>query len=102
MKRLTDGLLRLNPAADDNPKLADFHQSLIYIVNHDENGAIGVNLNTFFSNHSFRFTRKPFRYTRNAIGSSPDSKHPMRRSCLRKYGLDITPRKQELSKIVLQ
>lgn len=30
MKRLTDGLLRLNPAADDNPKLADFHQSLIY------------------------------------------------------------------------
>jgi len=48
MKRLTDGLLRLNPAADDNPKLADFHQSLIYIVNHDENGAIGVNLNKFF------------------------------------------------------
>lgn len=48
MKRLTDGLLRLNPAADDNPKLADFHQSLIYIVNHDENGAVGVNLNKFF------------------------------------------------------
>ena len=48
MKRLTDGLVRLNPAADDNPKLADFHQSLIYVVNHDENGAIGVNLNKFF------------------------------------------------------
>lgn len=48
MKRLTDGLVRLNPAADDNPKLSDFHQSLIYIVNHDENGAIGVNLNKFF------------------------------------------------------
>lgn len=44
MKRLTDGLLRLNPAADDNPKLADFHQSLIYLVNHDDTGAIGVNL----------------------------------------------------------
>ncbi|WP_094711425.1 YqgE/AlgH family protein [Hahella sp. CCB-MM4] len=49
LSRLTDGILILNPAAEDNSKFEDFHQSLIYLVNHGETGAVGVNLNKFYS-----------------------------------------------------
>jgi putative transcriptional regulator len=45
----TDSILISNPAINDIPKFKEIAGSLIYIIHHDDQGAVGVSLNKNFS-----------------------------------------------------
>jgi putative AlgH/UPF0301 family transcriptional regulator len=49
MNYLTDSLLISNPAINDNPKFSAIAGSAIYIIEHTDEGAIGIGLNKNFS-----------------------------------------------------
>lgn len=46
---LTDSLLIANPAISDNPKFENIAGKAVYIIEHSEEGAVGVSLNQNYS-----------------------------------------------------